>query len=57
VVTASRSGIVPASGIQIAFEAFGDPGDRPLLLVMGLGAPMLLWHPDLCALLAERGPG
>lgn len=54
-VTASRSGIVPANGIQIAFEAFGDPGDRPLLLVMGLGAPMLLWHPDFCTLLAERG--
>jgi pimeloyl-ACP methyl ester carboxylesterase len=55
VVAASRSGIVPANGIQIAFEAFGDPGDQPLLLVMGLGGPMLLWHPDLCALLAERG--
>ena len=54
-VTASRSGIVPANGIQIAFEASGNPGHRPLLLVMGLGAPMFLWHPDLCALLAERG--
>jgi len=55
VVTASKSGVVPANRIQIAFEAFGDPGNRPLLLVMGLGAPMLVWHPDLCALLAERG--
>jgi pimeloyl-ACP methyl ester carboxylesterase len=55
VVTASKSGVVPANGIQIAFEAFGGPGNRPLLLVMGLGAPMLVWHPDLCALLAERG--
>ena len=30
----------------------GD-GD-PLLMVMGLGAPMLAWRPELCALLAER---
>jgi pimeloyl-ACP methyl ester carboxylesterase len=55
VVTPSGSGVVPANGIQIAFETFGDRGDRPLLMVMGLGAPMLAWHPDLCALLAGRG--
>ena len=54
-VTASKSGVVPANGIEIAFETFGDPGDRPLLMVMGLGAPMIVWPPDLCALLAERG--
>lgn len=54
-VSASRSGIVPANGMQIAFETFGDPGGRPLLMVMGLGAPMLVWRPELCALLAERG--
>jgi pimeloyl-ACP methyl ester carboxylesterase len=55
VVTPSGSGVVPANGIQIAFETFGDRGNRPLLMVMGLGAPMLAWHPDLCALLAGRG--
>jgi pimeloyl-ACP methyl ester carboxylesterase len=41
--------------MQIAYETFGDPGGRPLLMVMGLGAPMLVWRPELCALLAERG--
>jgi len=55
VASASRSGVVPANGMQIAFDAFGDPGDRPLLLVMGLGAPMLAWRPEMCALLAGRG--
>jgi len=55
VVTASKSGVVPANGIEIAFDAFGDPGDRPLLLVMGLGTPMLAWRPEMCALLASRG--
>ena len=54
-VTATGSGIVPANGMEIAFETFGDRGGRPLLMVMGLGAPMLAWRPDLCALLAGRG--
>jgi pimeloyl-ACP methyl ester carboxylesterase len=54
-VSASGSGVVPANGIQIAYETFGDRGSRPLLIVMGLGSPMLVWHPDLCELLAGRG--
>jgi pimeloyl-ACP methyl ester carboxylesterase len=41
--------------LDIAHETFGDPGDPPLLLVMGLGAQMLLWREELCELLAERG--
>jgi pimeloyl-ACP methyl ester carboxylesterase len=53
--TASQSGVVPANGVQIAFETSGDRGGRPLLMVMGLGSPMLAWRPELCALLAERG--
>ena len=54
-MSAPSSGVVPANGIQIAYETFGDHGGRPLLMVMGLGAPMLTWHPDLCKLLAGRG--
>jgi pimeloyl-ACP methyl ester carboxylesterase len=54
-VSASGSGVVPANGVQIAYETFGDRGARPLIMVMGLGASMLLWHPDLCAMLAGRG--
>ncbi len=53
--TASQSGVMPANGVQIAFETSGDRGGRPLLMVMGLGSPMLAWRPELCALLAERG--
>jgi pimeloyl-ACP methyl ester carboxylesterase len=55
VVNASGSGVVPANGIQIAYETFGERGGRPLIMVMGLGASMLMWHPDLCAMLAGRG--
>ena len=37
-----------ANGIEIAYETFGAPDARPLLLVMGLGAQMLVWHDELC---------
>jgi pimeloyl-ACP methyl ester carboxylesterase len=46
---------VPANGIEIEYEAFGDPEAAPLLLVMGLGAQMLSWDEDFCARLAARG--
>ncbi|MEU6307288.1 alpha/beta fold hydrolase [Streptomyces chartreusis] len=42
-------------GVSIAYETFGDPGDRPVLLVMGFGAQMLAWHVDFCRALADRG--
>lgn len=44
-----------ANGIEIAYECFGDPGNPPLLLVMGLGAQMVAWDEGLCALLVARG--
>ena len=43
---------VTSNGIEIAYETFGAPGSRPLLLVMGLGCQMLAWHPELCTALA-----
>jgi pimeloyl-ACP methyl ester carboxylesterase len=42
-------------GIELCYQTFGDPGDDPLLLVMGLGGPMNWWDPELCRLLAEQG--
>jgi len=33
-----------ASGVQLCTEPFGDPGDPPVLLVMGIGASMLWWE-------------
>jgi pimeloyl-ACP methyl ester carboxylesterase len=44
-----------ANGIRIEYDSFGDRGARPLLLVMGLGAQMLLWEEAFCEALAERG--
>ncbi|MGZ4445659.1 MAG: alpha/beta fold hydrolase [Nocardioides sp.] len=43
------------SGIELCYQTFGDPADRPLLLVMGLGGPMTWWDPEMCRMLARRG--
>ena len=44
-----------SDGVSVAYEAFGDPGDPPVLLVMGFGAQMIAWHEDFCSMLAGRG--
>jgi pimeloyl-ACP methyl ester carboxylesterase len=46
---------VKTNGIEIAYETFGHKDQQPLLLVMGLGAQMLLWHDEFCSGLADRG--
>src|SRR5580658_1894920 len=43
------------NGIELCYEAFGDAGAEPLLLIMGLGAQMILWDDDFCRQLAARG--
>ena len=43
------------NGIEIEYETFGDPADPTLLLVHGLGAQLLSWHPDFCEGLVDRG--
>jgi pimeloyl-ACP methyl ester carboxylesterase len=42
-----------ANGIELAYETFGEDGRPPVLLVMGLGAQMIGWHDDFCAMLAH----
>ncbi|HSP99346.1 MAG TPA: alpha/beta hydrolase [Candidatus Dormibacteraeota bacterium] len=46
---------VLSNGIRIAYDEFGDTRATPMLLIMGLGAQMILWHDDFCATLAGRG--
>ena len=43
------------SGIELAYEAFGEGDDPLLLLVMGLGVQMLGWDTRFCRELAGRG--
>ncbi len=47
--------VAPSNGIEIAYEAFGDPADPTVLLIMGLGVQMLGWDAEFCELLAGRG--
>ncbi|MGY1700254.1 alpha/beta fold hydrolase [Geodermatophilus sp. SYSU D00766] len=47
--------IAQANGIEIAYETFGEPSARPLLLVMGANMQMIAWHEDLCQALVDRG--
>ena len=45
---------VHANGIEIAYDTMGDPGGRPLLLIMGLATQMLGWPDRFCRMLAEK---
>jgi len=46
---------VTANGIQIEYETFGNPKDRPLLLIIGLGGQLIQWDESLCRDLVSRG--
>ncbi|MBC9734933.1 alpha/beta fold hydrolase [Nocardioides sp. zg-578] len=41
--------------VELCYQTFGDPDDEPLLLVMGLGGPMIWWDAELCRMLAAAG--
>ena len=42
-------------GLELEYEAFGDPGAPPLLLVMGWATQMIGWDDAFCDELAGRG--
>jgi len=46
---------VSIGGVEICYETIGDPAGRPLLLIMGLGGPLIWWDDDFCRLLVDRG--
>jgi len=51
-----RSGYAHTSAdIEIHYEDLGNPGDPPVLLIMGLGAQLVLWHNEFCQKLLDRG--
>jgi pimeloyl-ACP methyl ester carboxylesterase len=41
--------------IEIEYENFGNPNDKPLLLVNGLGSQMITWEDGFIQLLLDRG--
>lgn len=47
--------MIEANGVELCTEAFGDPADPPILLIMGLGGSMLWWEEGFCRMLAGGG--
>jgi pimeloyl-ACP methyl ester carboxylesterase len=47
--------MIEANGVELCTEPFGNPGDPPVLLVMGVGGSMLWWEEGFCRLIAEGG--
>ncbi len=55
-VTVSEELMAPVDEqVEICYQTFGSPQDDPLLLVMGLGGPMIWWDEDFCRQLATAG--
>ncbi len=46
---------IQTARLALEYDTFGNESDRPLLLVMGLGAQMTAWNEEFCKLLAEQG--
>jgi pimeloyl-ACP methyl ester carboxylesterase len=55
VVVSAETAASLGNGIDLCYQTFGDAADDPLLLVMGLGGPMIWWDDELCAQLARAG--
>jgi pimeloyl-ACP methyl ester carboxylesterase len=52
----SREDLVPVGrGIELCYDAFGDAGAPPVLLIAGLGQQKHTWPEEIATTLAERG--
>ncbi|MGB5151835.1 MAG: alpha/beta hydrolase [Mycobacterium sp.] len=50
-----RTGSAKSGELDIVYEDMGDPGDPPVLLIMGLGAQLLVWRTGFCEKLVDQG--
>ena len=50
-----RSGYAHHGDIELHYEDLGDVNDPAVLLIMGLGAQLTLWHNDFCGKIVDRG--
>ena len=46
---------IKTNGVELEFETFGKPSDRPILLIMGLASQMVAWPDAFCRKLAAGG--
>ena len=53
--TSAAAGRLHVGDVELAYEVHGDPGDPPVVLVMGLGGQLTYWHDDFVAELVARG--
>lgn len=44
-----------AGHVELCWQEMGSRTDPPVLMIMGLGAQMILWPTELCALIAAEG--
>src|SRR4051812_8241042 len=49
------STIVTRDGVELCYDTIGNPADPALLLIQGLSAQLIGWHPDFCTRLADLG--
>ena len=47
--------ILKANGITLAYETSGNPADPPMMLVMGLGMPLVFWPDAFVEALVQAG--
>lgn len=47
--------VTVGTGIEIAYERYGDPRHPVLLMIHGFGVPLTGWHPDLLRMLTDGG--
>ncbi|GAA2533822.1 alpha/beta fold hydrolase [Mycolicibacterium diernhoferi] len=50
-----RTGVAKSGDLDIVYEDFGNEGDPPVVLIMGLGAQLLLWRKGFCEKLVDQG--
>jgi len=50
-----RSGYAHHGDIELHYEDLGDINNPPVLLIMGLGAQLVLWHNEFCQKLIDLG--
>ncbi|GAB2702175.1 alpha/beta fold hydrolase [Aliiglaciecola aliphaticivorans] len=54
-VISSEERFADVNGITLCYQTFGNPNDRPLLLIMGLATQMIHWDPRFCQKLVDQG--
>ena len=46
---------VTANGVELCVDEFGEPANRPMILIAGMGSSMDGWRPEFCERLAADG--